>query len=337
MTTLISLPTRDCIVIGCDSLATSSQTILDPHRLLAVFFDPEGNLRRDDSGQPMLNHAKRLLAYTEELPRNQLPSVTKIFSLAPLKAGLLFAGISGIGSNSVRSLVENFNETEMKTRSLTADSPLAAVAEALLEFLYSKFEECYPDVPKEYRPGMEILLSGYSGNSRVPEVFRLRVGPLKECTRELQQTPFDIVFGGQHDVIQRVVKGIDLQSFLNLRSKHESIVESYYTAVQDWLKIQGVQVAIPRPDFSQPSMQLFANDFGGVRGIFPDNGSLSEQAAINFVEFLITTMIHAQEFSDRIPTVGGDIHVAIIIPAGGFKWISREEYQFQGHSVPRYE
>jgi hypothetical protein len=324
-------------VIGCDSLATSSQTILDPQHLLSVFFDAEGNLRHDDSGQPILNHAKKLLAYTEQLPRNQLPSVTKIFSLEPLKAGLLFAGISGIGSHSIRSLVENFTEREMQARSLAEDSPLDSVAQALLEFLHSKFEECYPEVPLEYRPSMEILLSGYSARSRKPEVFRLQVGRSKDCMRELEQKPFDIVFGGQHDVIQRVVKGIDIQSFHNLNHKHASILDTYATAVQQWLHGQGVQIEIPRPDHNQSGLQLFANDFGGVRGIFPDNGSLSEQAAINFVEFLIKTMIHAQEFSDRIPTVGGDIHVAIITPRGGFKWISPEQYEFQGHTVPRYE
>ena len=148
---------------------------------------------------------------------------------------------------------------------------------------------------------------------------------------------YDIVFGGQYDVIQRVVKGIDLQGFLGIQERHQSIMLEFHESAQKFLSQSGSTLVLPAPDFSQPCNQIFGQDFGGVRGIFSDNGSLSEQAGINFVEFLIATMINAQDFSDRIPTVGGQIHVAIITPSRGFKWISKEEYKFQNHSVPRYE
>ena len=111
----------------------------------------------------------------------------------------------------------------------------------------------------------------------------------------------------------------------------------YHEKIQHWLRENGHQVDIPPPQFDGGSGGIFADDFGGVRGIFSDIRSLSEQAGINFVEFLIATMINAQDFSDRIPTVGGQIHVAIITPSQGFKWISKEEFKFQNHSVPRYE
>jgi hypothetical protein len=337
MTTTISLPTRDCIVIGCDSLATSSQTILDPYKLLSTFFDEDGKLKSDDSGAPILDHVKKLFAYTEQLPKNQLPNVTKIFSLHPYKAGLLFAGISGIGSKSIRSLVETFVGNELKKNGLAESAALENVGNALLHFLDQEFEVSFPDIDRQFRPSMEILLSGYSADSRNPQIFRLHVGAEKSLNKELQEDRFDIVFGGQHDVIQRVVKGIDFESYCNLIAKSETILNRYHSIIQEWLKGRGITVDIPPPDTSQEVMQLFGGDFGGVRGIFSDNGSLSEQAAINFVEFLVNTMINAQEFSDKIPTVGGQIHVAIITPAQGFRWISKEEYRFQGHSVPRYE
>lgn len=337
MTTTISLPTRDCIVNGCDSLATSSQTILDPFKLLSIFFDEDGKLKSDESGSPILDHVKKLFAYTEQLPINQLPNVTKIFSLKPYKAGLLFAGISGIGSKSIRSLVETFIGDELQKNSLGESASLESVGNALLEFLDQEYEKSFPDIERQFRPKMEIILSGYSADSRNPQIFRLNLGSEKSINKELQEDRFDIVFGGQHDVIQRVVKGIDLQSYCNLIDRSEKILKRYHADIQEWLKGRGITVEVPPPDTAQEVMQLFGGDFGGVRGIFSDNGNLSEQAAINFVEFLVNTMINAQEFSDKIPTVGGQIHVAIITPAEGFRWISKEEYRFQGHSVPRYE
>ncbi len=107
--------------------------------------------------------------------------------------------------------------------------------------------------------------------------------------------------------------------------------------LQEWLKKEDSKIEIPEPDLTDEDLKLFGRDFGGVCGIITHLGNLSEQAAINLVEFLIQTMINAQYFSDRIPTVGGQIHVALINPKDGFKWISKEEFKFKGHSVPRYE
>ena len=47
MTTTISLATRDCIVLGCDSLATTIRPFLDPFLLADYFFEQNGELKRD--------------------------------------------------------------------------------------------------------------------------------------------------------------------------------------------------------------------------------------------------------------------------------------------------
>lgn len=311
--------------------------MVDPLRLWNVFFDEEGKLKMDEAGSPVLDHAQKIFAYGEFVSQNQLPNVTKIFSLKPYRAGLLFAGIAGIGNQSVRSLVETFMKTQVDDNGTPLDPSLSHLGNSLLEFLDAEFESVYEETEKAYRPEMEIILSGYSEDSRVPEIFRLVLGRDKKIESEILEGRYDVVFGGQYDVIQRVVKGIDLEGFFGIQNRHEELMTAYYEATKDWLKENGSDLEIPSPDFNQPSSGIFSKDFGGVRGIFSDNGSLSEQAGINFVEFLIATMINAQDFSDRIPTVGGQIHVAIITPANGFKWISKEEFKFQDHSTPRYE
>lgn len=108
MTTLISLATRDSIVIGCDSLATVSQPMIEPRKLRDHFFDKDGNLLNDASGVPLLKKADQLRAFTQKVPKNQLPNVTKIYPLEPIHAGALFSGISGIGDKTIRNLVESF-------------------------------------------------------------------------------------------------------------------------------------------------------------------------------------------------------------------------------------
>lgn len=50
----------------------------------------------------------------------------------------------------------------------------------------------------------------------------------------------------------------------------------------------------------------------------------SLQDAINYAGFLIRTTIDHQQFSQKIPDVGGDIDVATVTLLGGFQWIRQK-------------
>lgn len=45
------------------------------------------------------------------------------------------------------------------------------------------------------------------------------------------------------------------------------------------------------------------------------------QDALDYAQFLIRTTADYQRFANMIPTVGGDIDVALLTPYGGFQWI----------------
>lgn len=81
--------------------------------------------------------------------------------------------------------------------------------------------------------------------------------------------------------------------------------------------------------------KIFKNINWNFNGISVLVRNFSEQAAIDFVNFLIDVMIKLQQFSNAIPTVGGEIHIALISKTQGFKWISKEEYKFKDHAVPK--
>ena len=70
-------------------------------------------------------------------------------------------------------------------------------------------------------------------------------------------------------------------------------------------------------------------------GFNADFGDFSTQNAINCVYWLVELMVRVQEFGDSMPTVGGDIHVAMIDRKDGFRFISEEAYKLQGHITPR--
>ncbi len=53
--------------------------------------------------------------------------------------------------------------------------------------------------------------------------------------------------------------------------------------------------------------------------------AFSLQDAIDFAKFLIKTTADFQRFSGNLPTVGGDIDIALITNRHGFRWIAQKE------------
>jgi hypothetical protein len=56
----------------------------------------------------------------------------------------------------------------------------------------------------------------------------------------------------------------------------------------------------------------------------PPYHTFSVQDAIDYAEFLIQTTISHQRFSQTIPSVGGDIDIALVTPFDGFQWIRQK-------------
>ena len=52
-------------------------------------------------------------------------------------------------------------------------------------------------------------------------------------------------------------------------------------------------------------------------------GLMSLQDAVDLCEFYIDTTAAFQRFTNRTPTVGGDVDVALITPFHGFQWLKR--------------
>src|SRR5579862_2823061 len=116
MTTILSLAARDFIVVGCDSLATTSVPLAHPQQIIAEFFDANGNLKIAPDGSPVLREPAQIWAKANPKPINQLPSVVKLYDLGVSghttlpspQACLLFAGAAQIGEITIRNLVETF-------------------------------------------------------------------------------------------------------------------------------------------------------------------------------------------------------------------------------------
>ena len=80
MTTIVSLAVRDFIVVGCDSLATTSTDLVYPYDITSLYFDSKtGKLKCDADGKPLLQRPGQIWEKAKTLPIDQLPSVTKLY------------------------------------------------------------------------------------------------------------------------------------------------------------------------------------------------------------------------------------------------------------------
>jgi hypothetical protein len=340
VTTILSLAARDFIAVGCDSLATTSTKLVHPYDITSIYFETDGKLKVDAGGKPLLQNAQQIWEKSKDRPIDQLPSVTKLYDLAPLNVCALFAGTSRIGNTTMAHIVDTFlvEPDVQQQRPYTIEW----IANHFKDFVMAIYDREVPD--KWARGVLEVILSGYSTEHRQPELWRLTFAYNAqkqdfECNvvNSGKRGDYTVIFGGQYDVIQRVVNGIDSSSFWSLRERTVRILNDYHDGVQAQVHAINAMINIPKPNFWDDKFDIFGKDSGGVTRLFPDVGSLSEQAGIDFVRFLVDVMIQAQQFASAIPTIGGKIHVAILRKnALKLYWISEEGFAFEQKHVPKY-
>ncbi len=336
MTTTISLATSNCIVLGCDSLGTISNPYVPWISIYQHLFESNGNPKTDANGVPVTLTSEKLFELSQPIPSNQIPSLTKLFPLGKpkehLPVGLLFAGLASLGAKSLKTIIEEFQESAgFKTAAKKMDS----LTKALSEHLDKEYK-----ASSQYYSPMEVIVSGYSKGSHDPEIWKIviKYGDEPEIT-ECNEDPsrYSIVFGGQHDVIQRVVNGIDDRGWGVAIHQAYFALGLYQERLKNYLQGNGYTGDVPDFNTLVPkSEERFDFPFAYSR-LSSELRFFSEQAAIEFVEFLVDLMIKSQQFSDRLPTVGGEIHIGLITPSDGFRWMSEEAYKTRFHAVSKHK
>lgn len=315
-----------------------SAPVVNPYEFINDFFDPNRGyeIRKDANGDPLLSNFGQIFQYQRELPFNQIPSVTKIFPLTPAHAGVLFSGIAAVNDRSIRDLTESFVETQYDF--LNGEHSMEDVATRLRDHFAVEYKAEYGGPGASFpSPTLDLLVSGYSHDQIKGEVWEVFFGRANKEGDVIQMTGpgvYEVVFGGQYDVAQRVVNGMDNRTRANFKQRIINIGDLYRDKLIQHLKDHGMSVDLPV--ISDFAADIGVDDMTWVAGTDLDLANFSEQAAIDFVDFLIDLMIKSQQFSARLQTVGGRIHVALITKRYGFRWLSKEEYTHQGFGTPKH-
>ncbi len=162
--------------------------------------------------------------------------------------------------------------------------------------------------------------------------IKLKEEIAKKQREEALVNTFGVAFGGQYQEIQRIVFGTDGQNQLNILIRSFQILNKYRDLLQEHLQKKGINEKLP--DYSKFGDELSFYNNWGLNGFDANWGDFSEQNAIECVNFFVEIMIRSQQFSSSLPTVGGDVHLAIITKDKGFRFVSREEYEHEGYFTP---
>jgi hypothetical protein len=102
MTTLLAINTRDAIVMGADSLGTVTKQMIDPQDIAEYFETSDGfKIRSGPDREPLLDNWSKIMDKTQIILSNYYTHVEKIFSLAPLKMGVMCSGVGALGDRSI--------------------------------------------------------------------------------------------------------------------------------------------------------------------------------------------------------------------------------------------
>lgn len=321
-------------MLGCDSLGTVTKPLIDPFDLMG-FFEPKDDfsIKLDKDGKPAIKTFFDVLNKAQQVPVEHMTHMTKLFSLDPLPAAAMFTGITSIGNRTMKSLVEEFRAAHAK--SISEDNySIKDVSDKLTAHLDGYYGKEFPE--EKQRPPFELIIGGYGKEDPIPEICRVKF-PEKEVKKQLEKGRFGIVFGGQMKEIQRIVFGTDFGNRLRIRRRFINLLRKYRDKVNQELKQQSAAVEVREPTEEEITGDF--DFFGGgwdLEGFETDWGNFSEQNAIECVDFFVNIMIKSQQFSSVMPTVGGEVHIALITKKDGFRFVSREELAHEGHFIPKH-
>ena len=331
MTTLITFSTKDVIVMGCDSLGTVSRNMVDPYELFQ-YFDREGKIKIDDDGKPMLsNFWEHIYPHYKNIPYSHMTHVDKLFELDK-NIGIMTSGSISIGDTTLKSIIQDFAQKGTTKEFYT----IHCVTQKLVDEIQKYYGKEYPD--HVFQPEIQLLIGGWEPNDSLPKVCRVNF-PSGDARLELDGY-YGIVFGGQFREIARLIHGTDPFNMRLIEERYRFLLDRFVNELQKANR----GIILPDLDSFFEKFHVFGLENPDdpsseqpwqLEGFNADYGDFSTQNAINCVYWLVELMVRVQEFGDSMPTVGGDIHVAIIDRKDGFRFISEEAYKLQGHITPR--
>ena len=318
MTINIALVTPDAIILGCDSIASTTEFLVDPFELTPQK-DEDGKIKRDDDGKLI---ASVDFSKGSRYVTNVWSGVTKMFQISesPPIAGVT-TGIAALHGRTITSLANEFlrNFSNRKNKLVNVQP----IANAFFRYLKPHYAQHNKDrtTPRKYWDNLEFLIGGFGKNSEFPSLHRVK---LREETVEVvyDDGKYGVAWGGQAIGVHRLLLGYDT----GLAAEVEGAVDDLLSRQREQMNAATVRI------ISEVLNKLERNLPEGVDTSLPSKvtaklpwdqsplaisySSLPLQDAIDLVGWLVNIESGRQKFTSGIATVGGRTRVGVLTRDG---------------------
>ncbi len=231
----------------------------------------------------------------------------KLIQIGNFPIGVLTWGQAYIGARTIESLIRewehNFNWESIEVLKLENQQKynIKECAQSLKNFIELKYNEEFINVPENQRPGVGMIVAGYSEGKFFPEIWRFTIPFDDEVINQRPDIDGKPNFGaswfGLTDAIIRLHFGRD-DNIVKI------LVEKYKISEEE---IRDLLMPI---EYQVPFAQMPLQD------------------AIDYANYLINVVIGRYRFVIGPELCGGEIDIAVITP-NQFKWISKKTWKIE--------
>lgn len=324
MTINIALITSEALVLGCDSISSVTQHLLDPWPF--IIRDGNGGIVPDEN-----NCVIARFDYGALMPvvTHAFGGVTKMFRLSTghVEVAAITAGLAKLNEQTIRGIAVEFSHQKREEKTVHE------VATNFLAFIKAKFDAhcAESQTPHEFQSDIEFLLGGFGIDDRFPSLYRLRVKDnYIECVYEKGKS--GLAWAGQADGVERLIFGVDsqLRSHIALEtnrlvdSAHQEMKEAMLRIIGEVLQASGIENFPENINTELPAVPVAEFPWNQFR-LDVDFANLPLQDAVDFVSYLVNLQSGRSKFVRGVATVGGRTHIGIITKDEPLKMLNEPE------------
>jgi hypothetical protein len=333
MTINVAVVTNEYVVLGCDSVASITQSFLNPVRFAQK--DALGNYIQDADGKFVARFAYEDL---QEVVTDAWGGVTKMFCLSSAAAtpiAAVTAGLAQLNGKTISSLGYDFERQH-------AAQPVNNVREVVNTFaayMGQRYDQHWQasGVPPALRSDVEFLVGGFGEQESFPSLYRINL--IKP--EDVRVTPVygegpdysgrtGLAWSGQSDGVQRLLYGYDQPLRWRIQNQATKLVDELHQ------QMSGATLRILTDVLASLGAELPANvntelpakpqvEFAWDEYLLDINyAALPVQSAVELVSYLVNLQSGKSKFVRGVPTVGGRTHIGLV-KKNGFQLLNEPE------------
>ena len=332
MTINVALVTSEVVVLGCDSIASSTRPYLDPLRFIDK--DEQENFLQDANGKMV---ARFTFGDLEQVVTDAWGGVTKMFRLcsdANPVAGVT-SGLAQLGRRNIFAIASEFARIRPDAPYATVD----AVVNAFVRYMGAIYDQHYAgsELPPALRDDVEFLVGGFGPNDHFPSLYRVNL--VNQPGQQIRKVYGEgegfggrtgISWAGQSDGVERLLFGYDQPVRTMVEREIAAGVDRLHKSMSGAVvrilaeTLAALKTALPEGVNTElPPKEELKLEWDSLR-LSIDFANLPLQDAVDLVAYLVNLQSGKSKFVRGVPTVGGRTHIGII-DKNGFKMLNEPD------------